>query len=523
MLLQQAILSLRSQFQGHARKASRFSAGKMIPTAVGLFIVQAAALAIFGQRPVGVLLSEVVQLLIGTLCIAASVQAFRHSTSVARYYWRWLAVTFSVWAIAQGLGVYIDLSSNGSLEALDGLLFYLSVIPFGMLIFLDPENEPRHFDRLHLLDFLQVCIFWFAILLYFAPQVQPGTQGLFMGFFGGTRALAFDGMLTMTFALRAVLTESVLIRRFFGRMAVFLMLSGLADCYADNLGPGQWFDLVWSVLLGIPLVIAATWERSEAVSESASERAHAVVIHQFFPLLYPFFSLLLLLQLAARAKVIAVASVMTSFVALGIRVLIIQHRLVHAQAALEFEATHDFLTGLWNRGVVIESLQKELQRSERSGDSLGVILADLDHFKGVNDTFGHLTGDLVLQEVARRLVASVRSYDWLGRYGGEEFLAVIPNCNADEIVASGERLRQRIAESPIPTAAGPIAVTLSVGVVSAALDQGPPNYMALLRMADAALYRAKCSGRNRVESARFESESTPAAAMAAGSSRSLSD
>jgi two-component system, cell cycle response regulator len=233
--------------------------------------------------------------------------------------------------------------------------------------------------------------------------------------------------------------------------------------------------------------------------------------------------LLLLLQLAATAKVIAFASVIISFVALGIRVLIIQHRLVHAQAALEFEATHDVLTGLWNRGVVIESLQKELQRSERSGDSLGVILADLDYFKGVNDTFGHLTGDLVLQEVARRLVGSVRSYDWVGRYGGEEFLAVVPNCNADEIVASGERLRQRIAESPIPTAAGPIAVTLSVGVVSAALDQGPPNYMALLRMADAALYRAKCSGRNRVESARFESESTPVPAAAAGSSEPLSD
>jgi two-component system cell cycle response regulator len=234
------------------------------------------------------------------------------------------------------------------------------------------------------------------------------------------------------------------------------------------------------------------------------------VINQLFPLLYPFFSLLILVQMARSHAVIASTILIIAFVVLGVRTLVIQHRLVRAQDTLEFDATHDTLTGLWNRGVVIESLQKELQRSERSGDSLGVMIADLDHFKKINDSYGHLIGDVVLQEVARRLASCVRSYDSVGRYGGEEFLVVVPNCRAEDIVASGERLRRRIADLPIATTAGPIAVTLSIGVVSAAIGNGSLNYLALLRMADDALYRAKFNGRNRVESARFRDDEVPA-------------
>jgi diguanylate cyclase (GGDEF)-like protein len=260
------------------------------------------------------------------------------------------------------------------------------------------------------------------------------------------------------------------------------------------------------LLLGIPLAIAATWKKGETASTASRECAQSIVINQFFPLLYPFFSLLILVQMAGNYTAIASTILIVGFVVLGARTLVIQHRLVRAQDTLEFDATHDALTGLWNRGVVIESLQKELQRSERSCDSLGVMIADLDHFKNINDSYGHLIGDLVLQGVATRLASSVRSYDSVGRYGGEEFLVVVPSCSADDIVASGERLRRRVADLPIATTSGPIAVTLSVGVVSAEIGNAPLNYLALLRMADAALYRAKSKGRNRVESARFQGD-----------------
>src|SRR5437763_4078338 len=123
-----------------------FSPQRMLIAAGALLVAQTAALATFGDRPSGVLLSELIQLVIGTLCILASAQAFCRSADVARYYWRWLALTFSVWAVAQGLGVYIDVSGKVALEPLDGLLFFVSVIPFGMLIFLDPDHERNRFD-----------------------------------------------------------------------------------------------------------------------------------------------------------------------------------------------------------------------------------------------------------------------------------------------------------------------------------------------------------------------------------------
>jgi two-component system, cell cycle response regulator len=183
----------------------------------------------------------------------------------------------------------------------------------------------------------------------------------------------------------------------------------------------------------------------------------------------------------------------------GKRILELQDALLDAQNAVQFEAAHDRLTNLWNRGAIMDLLQKELQRRKRTRDPLGVIMADLDHFKSINDSHGHLVGDAVLQEAARRLAAGVRGYDAVGRYGGEEFLIVLPGCNAADLFVSAERLCHSIADQPINTSAGPLPVTLSLGL--AAMDPNsdePPNCEALLRAADTALYAAKAQGRNRV-------------------------
>jgi len=186
----------------------------------------------------------------------------------------------------------------------------------------------------------------------------------------------------------------------------------------------------------------------------------------------------------------------------GKRILDLQDALLHARDALRFEAEHDPLTGLWNRGAILGWLKKEVERQRRTEDSLGVLMADLDDFKKINDTCGHLVGDAVLQEVARRLAAAVRSYDSVGRYGGEEFLILVPGCDALNLVVTAERLRHSVAGRPIDTSAGPITVTLSVGLVAAEpQDLGSLHCEVLLRAADAALYAAKAEGRNRVESA----------------------
>src|SRR6202035_5386162 len=106
----------------------------------------------------------------------------------------------------------------------------------------------------------------------------------------------------------------------------------------------------------------------------------------------------------------------------GMRLLQLEDSLVQAREGMRFKATHDALTETWNRGAILETLDKEIWRSRREGISLGVLIADLDHFKSVNDTYGHLTGDSVLREITKRMRTTIRPYDAVGRYGGEEFL-----------------------------------------------------------------------------------------------------
>ncbi len=180
----------------------------------------------------------------------------------------------------------------------------------------------------------------------------------------------------------------------------------------------------------------------------------------------------------------------------GGRIVELHAQLIAAREQLRVEATHDPLTGLWNRSAVLEHLQRELARSEREKSSVAVILADVDKFKNINDTSGHLGGDAVLREVAVRLRASLRPYDGIGRYGGEEFLVVAPGCDAAGALKLAERLRASIGDTPVGTFEGVFAVTLSLGVGT---NRETCRADELVRAADAALYRAKEAGRNRVE------------------------
>jgi diguanylate cyclase (GGDEF)-like protein len=184
----------------------------------------------------------------------------------------------------------------------------------------------------------------------------------------------------------------------------------------------------------------------------------------------------------------------------GRRIIELQEQLLAAQEALRHEASHDHLTGLWTRAVILDRLGRELARCRREGKAVGVLMVDVDHFKRINDTHGHPAGDAVLQEVSRRLAAAVRPYDGLGRYGGEEFLLVLPECDTVRTAHLGGRLRQAVAAAPLGLPAGAIRVTISVGGAATAAPERT-DAAGLVRAADAALYRAKGGGRNRVEMA----------------------
>jgi two-component system, cell cycle response regulator len=197
----------------------------------------------------------------------------------------------------------------------------------------------------------------------------------------------------------------------------------------------------------------------------------------------------------------------------GERILHLEGRLVEAREMMRFKATHDALTSIWNRGVIVDLLGRELMRSQRESGCTIVLLGDVDHFKSVNDTHGHLVGDEVLQEIARRLLLSIRSYDFVGRYGGEEFLLVLNNCKPQFAEARAEDIRKTVSSRPIQTLAGSLSITMSFGLLLSD-EWGVRPVEELLHEVDAALYAAKAGGRNcvRVAKPRVEPE-LPALAM----------
>jgi len=185
----------------------------------------------------------------------------------------------------------------------------------------------------------------------------------------------------------------------------------------------------------------------------------------------------------------------------------VQERLVSSYRRLRFEADHDSLTGLHNRRSIGQILHREMSRCSRSRSPLSVIMIDLDHFKHINDTWGHAAGDEVLGEAAVRIHETTRQYDSVGRYGGEEFLVVVPDCNLEGAIALAERIRLRLAELPIQYHGVTIPLTASLGV-AASCEARPLSAEQLAASCDTALYRAKNAGRDRVEVAR---ESPPVA------------
>ncbi|PYQ19438.1 MAG: diguanylate cyclase response regulator [Acidobacteria bacterium] len=192
----------------------------------------------------------------------------------------------------------------------------------------------------------------------------------------------------------------------------------------------------------------------------------------------------------------------------GRRIVELQVELIAAREALREQATTDPLTGLANRRTILETLGKELERSRRSAAACSMIFLDFDHFKQINDTYGHAGGDSVLRQAAAAMRAILRPYDLLGRYGGEEFVAVLPGCDAAGARAAAERLRERIAATAIPVGKTSLRVTCSLGVAVADARTGWERD-GVLSAADAALYRAKRAGRDRVVVAGADEPAAP--------------
>ena len=182
----------------------------------------------------------------------------------------------------------------------------------------------------------------------------------------------------------------------------------------------------------------------------------------------------------------------------GKRILFLMEQLIEAREALRDQATHDRLTGLWNRAGILDILSSELSRSQRQRAPIAIAMGDLDSFKLINDTYGHGTGDEVLRHVSKTMRDSVRRYDSVGRFGGEEFLIVLPGCDRANAMGHAERLRESVSRIIVETPIGSVRPTLSLGVASSDC-LNVTEAAGLIEAADAALYRAKRGGRNRVD------------------------
>jgi two-component system cell cycle response regulator len=182
-------------------------------------------------------------------------------------------------------------------------------------------------------------------------------------------------------------------------------------------------------------------------------------------------------------------------VEVGCRMIELQTELLKTRHALEYEAAHDYLTGTLNRRAIEAELTRELSRERRRHDGLAIGICDIDFFKKINDTHGHAVGDEALCGFVSLVQNCLRDYDYLGRFGGEEFLVISSGVKESDVFNLFERMRVYIAYSPIPTMVGDIRITVSIGVKIARKNETMDQ---LITAADAALYKAKSEGRDRV-------------------------
>jgi len=182
----------------------------------------------------------------------------------------------------------------------------------------------------------------------------------------------------------------------------------------------------------------------------------------------------------------------------GVRIVELQRQLTEVRDQLQHQAMHDSLTGIWNRNSVLDALDREISRASREKRPVAVAMLDLDFFKRVNDTHGHPAGDVVLKEMARRIRSSMRDYDSLGRYGGEEFMIVLPGCDEAGARSQAERIRRVVSAEPVQLSDKSITITASLGI-ALWLPGMQPLAEPIIQASDSALYAAKAAGRNRVE------------------------
>src|SRR6266478_4890427 len=456
---------------------------RVVVLSLALVIVHATGLVFLGTSAAGSFFSDLMQLIIGVALVAVVFRTAVRSRGLACSFWYLTAFAYCAWIVPQALSTYGDIFQTPEVtQSAIKFLFSFWLLPLTMTLCLNEASPRRGFDRLLMLDMGQALLFVIAAYSYFRfnsgyePELHPSVWSAYFFYYG---------LLAGAFLLRSILTHSRAGQRLFRRMAFFLLFSTAVDAmyyYGSGslLLTGSWFDIFWSILLVYPLLMAGTWEdeQSEESEDNPSNQVREQLFGRVPGLVFPFSILLMAVHLGGTSIALATILVVSSFSLSTIKHVVTQYRLIKVQEPLRCQASHDGLTGAWNHVGILTILERELLRADRTGESLGIIMIDVDHFKAVNDT--HV----------------LRPYDLLGRYGGEEFTIVAPGCDLDKTYELAERIRLRVASHSFGFNGRTMSVTVSIGI--AAYTSGT-TLESLLRTADKGLYLAKSHGRNRVE------------------------
>ena len=474
----------------------------VIALAAGLWLAHVGSVTVLGTTHRGALSSDLIQLIFGLMLIPVTLWTALRSRGVGRHYWCIAALAYSLLVFAQALSVFQDLLITSTLPEWVTFLFSFWSVALGMSLLIDPESGAETLDPLTYLDFIQGILFLLGAYFYFVLPSKSQAGGDLAGSVR-TPYVIYNILLAGAFFFRSALATNFGAKFFLRRMGLYMVASCLVDALyyygpGRSLRTGAWFDLLWSGLLVIPVVFAASWGGPETSStEDPRAAARNQLLTQLFALIFPVLIVIMSLRISQERLILASTLVLVSLACSSARLLLTQKRLVIAQESLRREATHDGLTGIWNHAAILETLDRELLRALRENGSVAIMMIDVDKFKAINDSHGHAAGDTVLRTLTGQIAEVLRSYDSLGRYGGEEFLVIAPGCDVAACRELAERVRAHIAGHPIHIRGGSIQVTISIGV--AASSEGMFSSELLLQSADSALYRAKDSGRNRVE------------------------
>lgn len=506
----------------------------MTAAAIGLAVVYTAVAVLLRPSFALTTFGDIAQLALAILVtVSFGYHAFRAGGRI-RFFWGMMAAGAASWLLSQGFWSYYEVIRRVSYNepSIQDIVLFLHLVPM-MAALATLPHEPRKMPAAIPYSLGMLAVWWMFLYAYVVlpwQYIDPnvGIYGSSFNILYSTEDMAFIAALGLL-AWRSTKAWRKLYSRLLLGSLGYTISAQIINVAIDEhrYYTGSYFDipLVFSIACICWAACSATTERSREEPEDAdreSVAAHWITRLSFLALLsVPLLAAwsLSFSQAPAAVRNFRVSVSLIAVVALSALLFALQWllsdrlqaslntvkeslgQLASAREALQHQATHDSMTGCLNRPAIAEALTRELSRSARTGSQLAVFLIDLDHFKAINDRLGHHAGDIAIVAACTRMQDCVRGHDYFGRYGGEEFLAVIPDTDETSALQIAERMRGRISMNPVVFNANPIMLTATIGVALSRVGDTPET---LLRRADVALYSGKRMGRDTVQMATHE-------------------